>query len=60
MNKVFCRENGFTRLIVILLIVMSFSLGITIASLRDSQEKSACRIWAEDEIRKAEKISMLD
>jgi len=59
MNKVFSRENGFTRIMVILLIIMSFSLGITLASLRDSQEKSACRIWAEEEIHKAEEISML-
>ena len=60
MNKVFYRENGFTRIIVILLIIMSFSLGITLASLIDSQEKNVCRVWAEDEIKKAEEISKLD
>ena len=60
MNKVLGGENGFTRLIVILLMIMSFSLGITLASLRDSQEKSACRAWAEEEIKRAEQISMLN
>ena len=60
MNKVFYRENGFTRLIVVLLIVMSFSLGITLCSIRNSQEKIACRAWAEEEIKKAQTVSQLN